>query len=209
MAVTIVPGYDFGVNEVPNRETLLRQARFMKLSGIGLDQIDATLVGIKAGTTSGTTSSSLPAPGWMWGDPEGSLWVETDHGPVKLKRAGGGWESVRWGQTFSPQVAIPRSGDAYEPDPAAVGAAQTDGLQLPVGDSGALNMWDMIYVDSDGGCVGGRSAMLCAESVPHALRRIGADHGLIPSPGGPRYYTHARARHADARRLLHAPARRF
>jgi hypothetical protein len=151
MAVSIIPGYDFGVNEVPNRETLLRQAKNVKISGIGLDQIDATLVGIKSGPDSGTTSASLPAPGWLWADPGGSCWLETDHGPVKLKRAGGGFETRRWAQTFAPQTPVPRSGHAYTADPVNAAAQQTEGISLSAGNSEAIGMWDERFVDAADG----------------------------------------------------------
>lgn len=165
MAITVVPGYDFGVNEVPDRETLLRQARFLQVSGLDLSHIDATLIGYKGGDTSGTTSASLPSPGWMWADPGGSVWVETDHGPVKLHRDGGGFETVRWGQTFAPETAVPRPGHPWSASPAVAGAQHTDGVNLSAGDSGALGMWDEGFIDSANGAVHSRNAMLSAETV--------------------------------------------
>lgn len=165
MAINIIPGYDFGVNEVPNRETLLRQARYMKISGIGLDQIDASLVGYKSGTTSGTTSSSLPAPGWMWADPGGSLWIETDHGPVKLHRDGGGFESVRYGQSYSPESSPPWPGSPYRPDAADAIATQTEGINLGAPASECISLWDELFTDANNGA-NSESIMWSAETMP-------------------------------------------
>lgn len=165
MAITIIPGYDFGVNEVPNRETLIRQAKFMKISGIGLDQIDATLVGYKSGTTSGTTGSSLPAPGWMWADPSGSLWLETDHGPVKMHRDGGGFESVRYAQSYAPETIDSHPGSPYLADAADSTARQTEGVNLGAGASETISLWDEFFSDSNNG-VGSNSLMMNAETMP-------------------------------------------
>jgi len=162
MVLSITPGYDFGVHEVPTRETLLRQARNMRVSGIGLDQIDASLVGIKSGTSSGTTSASLPSPGWMWADPGGSLWVETDHGAVKLKRAGGGFESVRWAQSYAPEVSPVHPGSPYNSTPADVN--QTEGVNLEAGASESVSMWDALFNNSDNGALS-QSLMFNAETM--------------------------------------------
>ncbi len=148
MALSIEPGHDFGVAEVPTRETLLRTARFLRISGLGLDQVDTALVGLKAGTTSGTTSASLPSPGWLWADPGGSLWVETDFGPVKMKRSGGGFESRRWGSSHQPETPVPRPGHPFQADVVNAAAQQTDGISLGAGGSEAIGMWDEVFADS-------------------------------------------------------------
>lgn len=143
---TIIPGYDFGVNEAPTREAFLRQARLMKASGLEIDSIDATLIGLKSGN-SGTTNASLPAQGWLWADPEGSLWVETSHGPCMLKRAGGGWESVRYGISFptgNPAAWSP--GWKVDADSISTPSAQqTDGLNLSNGESGAIRAHHLVF----------------------------------------------------------------
>jgi hypothetical protein len=145
---TILPGYDFGVNEVPNRETLCRQARLMKITGVGIGEIDATLVGLKSGTVTGSTDATLPAVGWMWADPGGNLWVSTDHGDVPLKRAGGGFETVRWGNTFAPETPVPRPGHCYNANPNSGIAQHSEGLSLTAGGSEAMPMWDESFDDS-------------------------------------------------------------
>lgn len=93
MALTIKPGYDFGVNEVPTRDTLLRQARKLQITGIGLSLIDATLI---AQSIQSASSPSLPSEGWLWSDGAGNLWVETTNGQCRAHRAQGGWETRRY-----------------------------------------------------------------------------------------------------------------
>lgn len=91
--MTITPGYDFTVNEVPTRLKLETMTAGMSITGIDISQIAATLIGIKKGDT----STSLPSEGWLLHDPPGGLWVLTRHGRVHLWRGGwGGLECNRF-----------------------------------------------------------------------------------------------------------------
>lgn len=172
--LTIIPGYDFGTNEVPQRETLLAQARKMKITGISISEIDGTLIGYKTGTASGTTQATLPAPGWLWADPAGSLWVETDNGPCMLHRAGGGYETIRYGKSLnSADSGFPvPMGSPWHSDPNAAASAQTEGY--------GRETWRQDWQDSGGGA-GVRNlfinpcTVVSSDSFPRLVGR-----GLVP-----------------------------
>jgi len=97
MTLTIRPGYDFDVYETPNMETLLRQATGMQISGVGIDALDSSVVGLKSGDVSNVTESLQvgDTTGGMWMSPLGDLWVQEQSGPVILNRIHGGWETRR------------------------------------------------------------------------------------------------------------------
>ena len=94
MPVTITPGYDFGVNAIPTRETLTLQAKNLSLSGIPLSALDATM--IVASIDDSTAATNLPLEGSLWFDAQGNLWGRTADGNVKVRRSAGGWESNRF-----------------------------------------------------------------------------------------------------------------
>lgn len=86
----ITPGYDFGAHEVPTHAKLEQMVDGMSITGIDIDQIDSTLIGIKVGET----DVSLPAAGWLRSDALNALWVRGTHGDVQIYRANyGGLES--------------------------------------------------------------------------------------------------------------------
>jgi hypothetical protein len=172
---TLIPGYDFSVNEIPTRDTLLRQAKFLRVTGIDISSIAATLLGLRTGN-SDSTAASLPAPGWMWADPEGSVWVETDNGPVKIKRAGGGWESNRYAcNVGNSEGAGPwEPGWAAEGTPADAQAAQTDG-------AGLMTVWKLHFQDTADGSTW-RALGLSAQTADSAIsfpRIVG--RGIAPA----------------------------
>lgn len=98
MASSIVPTFDFGVNDVPTRADLIRQAKSLRITGLGLSEIAGGTLGILNGDTSGATGAlqSGEAVGMMWVDPTGQTWVQEQSGPVRLKNYEGGWESRRY-----------------------------------------------------------------------------------------------------------------
>jgi hypothetical protein len=93
MAMTIVPGYDFTVNETPMQSTLYQMIAGATLSGIPLSQIDTSLIGIKLGDS----DVSLPSEGWLWKDELGCLWVKSRWGNIRIFRGSyGGQETNRY-----------------------------------------------------------------------------------------------------------------
>jgi hypothetical protein len=107
---TFTPGYDFGAQETPRRETLLQQALGLKVQDLTQDMVDANIPFVLNGETSGDSGSSLPAEGWLWAAPDGSIWVETASNPAMLHRATGGWETVRYGFSAENQAGMPGHG---------------------------------------------------------------------------------------------------
>lgn len=91
----IVPGYDFGAIEVPNRAKLGLMASGMTLTGIELSQVATTIVAAFA--TDGSLTSM--AEGALWLDARSNLWGRTSRGIVRVRMAEGGWETNRypWG----------------------------------------------------------------------------------------------------------------
>ena len=94
--MTVHAGYDFGVNEIPRKKTLLRWLQNLLVSDIALESISTQLNLFLRGGVSGQTGTSLSGQGWTWGDPAGNLWVRSDKGPVKLFRVDGGLETNRF-----------------------------------------------------------------------------------------------------------------
>lgn len=95
--VDIVPGYDFGVNEVPTVETMLRQANGLLITGITTGELDSAIAGIKSGDDSGTTDAlrTSDGVGTLWVSQKGDIWVQEQSGPVILNRIEYGWETRR------------------------------------------------------------------------------------------------------------------
>ncbi len=102
---TIVAGYDFGPQEIPNRAKLLQMATGLQVRDLDSDRIPGTFIRTLDGDVSGTSGATLPAIGWLWADPGGNLWVEqfsiasgavTNQTSRIIWRAEGGWVSGRW-----------------------------------------------------------------------------------------------------------------
>lgn len=90
MAADIVPGYDFGVTEVPTYDKMLIAAAGLQVSNITLDDLPSSIVSLLTGTTSGDSGASLPDEGWMWHTPSGDTFVETRWYLDDLPDAGSG-----------------------------------------------------------------------------------------------------------------------
>jgi hypothetical protein len=95
MAMTIVPGYDFSVNEVPTNSKLTSMLGNISLTGIDLTQIDGSLVMIRL-----ETDTSMPAAGWLRTDTLGNLkgaQIGGTGSPLNVYRGNwGGWETQRY-----------------------------------------------------------------------------------------------------------------
>lgn len=115
MAITIVPGYDFGVNEIPTRLLLERQAKDLQITGIPAANIDGTITAIVYGDTSGVSGGQPTAVGWIWVDPGGhrniGISPSGDSQPrvnARMWSSQGGWETSRLlTEGGTPQSAIP------------------------------------------------------------------------------------------------------
>lgn len=97
--MTITPGYDFTINEVPTKAKFTAMLAGISLTAIDVVQISANLIG----ETIGDTSASMPLEGWLRVDPAGGIWVITASNvsepaaQVKIDRANwGGWETLRF-----------------------------------------------------------------------------------------------------------------
>jgi hypothetical protein len=112
MAATITPGYDFGVNETPDFSKMMLQAK-VTIADLGIDDLqDANFIGVVRGTESGTTGASLPGEAWLWADPTGNIWIESNFDlqttvslprrACYLSKAGGGWATVRYATDVQP-----------------------------------------------------------------------------------------------------------
>lgn len=95
--VDVTPGYDFSVNEVPTSANFLKQATGMQISGIGINELEAGVLGIKSGDISNVTDSLQVGEtvGTMWISALGDIWVQEQSGPVIMNRIMGGWETRR------------------------------------------------------------------------------------------------------------------
>ena len=109
---TIIPGYDFGVNEVPSYGKFIAQAQGINITGLAYTELEDDTSFIFNSHESGGSGATeyLTAEGAMWSDPTGEVWL--NHGvygwwgssgysgetyvqvPLfKLWR--GGWDTVR------------------------------------------------------------------------------------------------------------------
>jgi len=96
MALSITPGYDFTVNEVPTNAKIQLMLTGMQINDIPKGSIDGSLSGVLYGWLTGTTMATLPDEGSILWDISGNMWVKTNTGVVNLWRSGmGGYESVR------------------------------------------------------------------------------------------------------------------
>lgn len=97
MALSITPGYDFTVNEVPTRAKLQLMLTGMVIAGIPKESLDSSLFGISYGWLTGSTMATLANEGDVLFDISGQFWVKTKNGPVNVYNTGaGGWETVRY-----------------------------------------------------------------------------------------------------------------
>lgn len=98
MTISIIPGLDFGVKDVPTRESLIAQAMSLKITNIPISQLDADVAYILTGENSGVSGAIIESTevGTLWCSPAGEMFVQEDSGPVKITRRGGGWDSRRY-----------------------------------------------------------------------------------------------------------------
>jgi hypothetical protein len=98
MSITVTPGYDFTVHEVPRRETLLEQVNGMTITGIDVTALDAAVVPIMYGDVSQVTNSLQTGDtvGTMWVSGIGDVFVQEQAGAVALSRINYGWETRRF-----------------------------------------------------------------------------------------------------------------
>lgn len=111
MALSITPGYDYTVNEVPTKAKFEAAAAGLEITGLDLNVISGTIQAILFGDTTGASGGKPPAEGWIWVDPAGNRNVQfraypgsiapsplstTDtRADVRMWRAAGGWETSR------------------------------------------------------------------------------------------------------------------
>lgn len=107
MALSIIPGKDFSVNEVPTRAKFLEAALGLQIGGIPIDRIEGTIQAIVFGNVTGASGGEPPAEGWIWVDPAGNRVVSAsnvnfghptigaavDH---RMWRSAGGVETARF-----------------------------------------------------------------------------------------------------------------
>lgn len=116
MSVNITPGYDFTINEVPNRAKFLLQAE-VTITNIDAERIVSTdqkgLIAVEDDSNATLASSE----GALWISADGTLWGRNKWGLVQVRRPNGGWESNRF-EIFSwvPLYgSVVRRGTAYVP----------------------------------------------------------------------------------------------
>jgi len=116
MTIEITPGLDFGVKDVPTHESLIEQAKSIRITNIPIDQLDSDVAVILTGPDSGVSGAILESTevGTIWTSPDGEIFVQESSGAVKITRRGGGWDSRRY-------YAHENSGVAARPH--ALGAA--------------------------------------------------------------------------------------
>lgn len=98
MATTIVPTFDFAVNDIPRQATMRQQAFSLAIDGVSLENLEAGIRAVQFGDVSGATNALLPgaAVGTLWIDAQGNIWAQEQSGPVVLRRAAGGYETRRY-----------------------------------------------------------------------------------------------------------------
>jgi len=94
MVLTITPGYDFTINEVPTSSKFQQQAAGLVMSDIPLSNVDASLNVIKIADS--TTASIMPNEGSMWVDHQLNVWGRTRWGALKIRTTGGVLETNRF-----------------------------------------------------------------------------------------------------------------
>lgn len=103
MAITILPGYDFSVDEIPTRVLLERMARDLQITGVPAEQFSGTITAVVFGDASGVSGGQPTDVGWIWVDPGGNRVIGVspsgDSQPrenARLWNAAGGWETSRY-----------------------------------------------------------------------------------------------------------------
>jgi hypothetical protein len=98
MSITVTPGYDFTVHEVPRQETLLEQVNGMSITGIDVTALDSAVVPIMYGDVSQATNSLQTGDtvGTMWVSGIGDIFVQEQSGAVALSRINYGYETRRF-----------------------------------------------------------------------------------------------------------------
>jgi hypothetical protein len=94
MTLTITPGYDFGLNEVPTASTWGKQGSDVLLQDIPLSSVDSDLGTV--GLQGSSSPSNLPNEGSMWVDHQTNIWGRTRWGALKIRHYGGMIETNRW-----------------------------------------------------------------------------------------------------------------
>ena len=104
MAISISPGYNFSVNEIPTSLLFKRQAEGLKITGIPASQLEGDIVAIVFGTNTGASGATPPATGWIWVDGAGHRNIRvtepdatTPFEDVRMWSAHGGYETSRTG----------------------------------------------------------------------------------------------------------------
>ncbi len=95
MALTITPGLDFGVDELPTKLLLNRQAESLQINGITADKIEGDIIAIVFGDESGVSGADPPDQGWIWVDQQGHRTLGSPRFDARMWSAHGGWESGR------------------------------------------------------------------------------------------------------------------
>lgn len=158
MALSVTPGYDFSVNEIPTNLKMRTAALGLAISGVPLSALQSAVIGLLNGETSGVTGASMPSQGWLWTDPAGNQWVNGASGPLQISRGRGGWESMRWELVTRDIGSAMRRGAAVVIQERGAGATETL-LQFRT-EGGS-------QVDSQNGFVYG----VCPDTAPTGIRR--------------------------------------
>ena len=109
MAHTIVPGYDFAIDEVPTYNKFRLAASRLQINDLDFNDVNTSIRIILNAQESGGSGATMAAEGWMWYDPNGDLyirqrWTDEDFGMTghteaqsitPLVRTLGGWASTR------------------------------------------------------------------------------------------------------------------
>lgn len=99
MPVTITPGYDFTVNEVPTKQTIKLLLEGIAFTDIPPANLDAGLLGINYGNLSGNTMTTMIGEGNLMYDIHGHVFVLTATGAVAIiHNCYGGYETIRFRQ---------------------------------------------------------------------------------------------------------------
>ena len=97
MPLEIVPGYDFGLAELPTQEKFFLQARGVSITGLESINLADGISGILTGDESSSTNSiGSDDIGVIWVDQANDVWLRTATGPVRMVKSMCGWESNRY-----------------------------------------------------------------------------------------------------------------
>jgi hypothetical protein len=94
MGLSITPGYDFGLNEIPTASTWGKQGSDVLLQDIPLSSIDSDLGTV--GLQGSSSPSNLPNEGSLWVDHQTNVWGRTRWGALKVRTYGGAMETNRF-----------------------------------------------------------------------------------------------------------------